>query len=227
MLCLVWPVSEAQVPSSARSRDAVARQESRLKQAFENKGLAWGSPVYLRIIKETSKLEVWVRDGRQFTHFESYDVCYFSGTPGPKTRQGDGQSPEGFYFVKPAQLNPHSQFHLSFNIGYPNAYDRSKGYTGDYLMVHGSCVSIGCYAMTDPKIEEIWTLIDAAFRNGQPFFRIHIFPFEMTADRLEKEQQNPWYDFWQNLKAGYDWFEERRVPPNVEVAGGKYVFGEG
>jgi murein L,D-transpeptidase YafK len=127
--------------------------------------------------------------------------------------------------VPPGRLNPWSQFHLSFDLGYPNAYDRAHGRTGGYLMVHGNCVSIGCYAMTDPFIEEIYTLVEAALRDGQPYFRVHVFPFRMTEANLERHQESEWFEFWQNLKEGHDWFERTGTPPDVKVQSRKYVFG--
>jgi murein L,D-transpeptidase YafK len=151
-------------------------------------------------------------------------VCYYSGDFGPKVRTGDNQSPEGFYFVQPRQLNPNSRFYLSFNLGYPNAYDRAHGRTGDALMVHGNCVSIGCYAMTDRSIEEIYALADAALRNGQAFFQVHVFPFRLTAEKLFRHRESRWYTFWQNLKEGYDSFEETARPPNVSIKNKRYVF---
>jgi murein L,D-transpeptidase YafK len=147
-----------------------------------------------------------------------------SGGLGPKLRQGDRQAPEGFYYVAPANMNPNSRFHLSFNIGYPNAYDRALGRTGSAIMVHGSWFSTGCFAMTDIKIEEIYALADAALRNGQRFFRLHVFPFRMTTRNLQRHAGSEWAEFWENLKDGYDFFESTKVPPNVLVRGGKYVF---
>ena len=91
-------------------------------------------------------------------------------------------------------------------------------------MVHGDCVSIGCYAMTDEKIEEIYTIADAAFRGGQPFFRVHIFPFRMTKQNMEQHKRSKWHGFWKNLKQGYDIFENERKPPNVIVRGKRYIF---
>ena len=122
-------------------------------------------------------------------------------------------------------MNPASSYHLSFNLGYPNAYDRAHRRTGSALMVHGECVSIGCFAMGNPAIEEIWTIATAAFRAGQPLFRVHVFPFRLDdAERLERERDNRWHSFWMNLKEGYDWFEKHGQPPNVEVESGRYVF---
>ncbi len=135
------------------------------------------------------------------------------------------KAPEGFYFVTPKRLNPHSRFHLSFNLGYPNTYDLAYGRTGSALMVHGDCQSIGCFAMTDEKIEEIYTIANAALRNGQKFFRVHIFPFQMNTENMKKHEKSKWYSFWKNLKEGYDFFEQNNhVPPNVEVVNKRYVF---
>lgn len=211
-------------PSTGRSRKAIARVAPSLRAQLAEQGLEYGAPVFMRIFKETAELELWVKKDSQFVLFKSYDICYFSGKLGPKRQVGDLQSPEGFYAVGPRQMNPASSFHLSFNLGYPNAYDRAHARTGSALMVHGDCVSIGCYAMTNEKIEEIYALADAALRNGQPFFRVHAFPFRMSDDRLEREKESPWYDFWSNLKTGYDFFERRKIPPNVEVTERQYVF---
>ncbi|MEW6078699.1 MAG: murein L,D-transpeptidase family protein [Thermodesulfobacteriota bacterium] len=214
----------ADLPSSRRSEDAIAKVKPVLEQELKDKGLNFGSPIYIRIFKETGELELWVKNSERFELFKTYEICFYSGGLGPKLMSGDQQSPEGFYFVKATQLNPNSQFHLSFNIGYPNAYDRVHGRTGSALMVHGNCVSIGCYAMTNKKIEEIYAMADAALRNEQPFFRVHIFPFRMTEINMNIHKQSEWFNFWENLKEGYDIFEAQKIPPNVLVKNKKYVF---
>lgn len=91
-------------------------------------------------------------------------------------------------------------------------------------MVHGDCVSIGCYAMTNAGIEEIYALANAALDNGQPFFRVHIFPFRMTEANMAEYGDHEWIEFWRNLKTGYNWFEEKKQPPNVEVENKHYRF---
>lgn len=212
------------IPSSRRAVKVIERVQPILDKELHKKNLHFGAPVYMRIFKESSELEVWVENNEKFELFRTYPVCYFSGGLGPKLRRGDLQSPEGFYYVKPGQLNPLSQFHLSFNIGYPNAYDRANGRTGSLLMVHGDCVSIGCYAMTDENIEEIYTLATGAFEGGQPFFRIHIFPFRMTDQNMNKHWGSRWIAFWKNLKEGYDVFEKDKRPPNVTVKNKRYYF---
>ena len=196
-----------------------------LKAAFKEKNLTWGAPVFIRAFKEENILELWVKSNEEKYHlFKSYPIAGASGKLGPKLREGDRQVPEGFYYVAKRQLNPRSTFHLSFNIGYPNSYDTAHNRTGSFIMVHGSDVSIGCLAMTDPFIEEIYTICDSALSNGQKFFRVHIFPFEMTEARMARASNDEWFEFWQNLEIGYRWFQEKKVPPNVKVEGRRYSF---
>ncbi len=225
LLLIMVNVSHAAIPSSDRSRKAIASVKAGLQVELAEQGLEYGAPVFMRIFKEPGTLEVWLQSKQgDFKLFKTYPICTFSGELGPKLAQGDQQAPEGFYFVRPGQLNPFSQFHLSFNLGYPNAYDRYHKRTGSALMVHGNCVSIGCYAMTDPLINEIYALANAALENGQPFFRVHAFPFALTDFNLEPYKNHQWYDFWRNLKEGYDWFEQKRTPPDVQVKQGRYTF---
>jgi murein L,D-transpeptidase YafK len=212
----------ADVPSSRRSREVVVRVQPALEKALAEKELKLGSPVFIRIYKDPAVLEVWLQKESKFDLFRSYPVCAFSGQLGPKLREGDGQAPEGCYFVTPGRMNPNSRFHLSFDLGFPNAYDRHHGWTGSHLMVHGNCVSIGCYALGDPAIEEVWTLCQAALKGGQPFFRVHCFPFPLTKEKLEKHRASPWHSFWVNLSEAFRYFEEHQVPPNVVVEGGNY-----
>jgi murein L,D-transpeptidase YafK len=181
--------------------------------------------IFIRIFKESSELEVWkeTADGT-FALLTSYDVCKWSGELGPKRKEGDRQAPEGFYTVAPAQMNPNSSYYLSFNIGYPNTFDKSLGRTGSHLMVHGACSSAGCYSMTDEAAGEIFSLARDSFRGGQRAFHIQAFPFRMTPENLARHRDNPNMDFWKMLKVGYDNFEITRQPPKIDVCGGRYVF---
>ncbi len=159
-----------------------------------------------------------------FELLDTWKIAFFSGELGPKMQVGDRQAPEGFYFVPPGMLRPTSSYHLAFNIGYPNAFDRANGRTGSLIMVHGNEVSIGCFAMTDPGIEEIYTLVSASLQAGQPYFRVHIFPFRMTDANFKAHRFSPHRAFWENLREGYDLFEKNRVPPEVSVRARRYVF---
>lgn len=206
-----------------RGTPVLARFENRLQE----KGVKAGSPVFIRIFKQESELELWLHDGKRFVHFATYPMCYWSGSLGPKLKEGDGQSPEGFYTVAAKQLNPNSRWHRSFNLGFPNQYDRSHGRTGSYLMVHGGCASIGCYAMTNPVVEEIWQLVTAALKNDQQRFSVHAFPFRMTASNMEWYADKRWSEFWSDLKRGYDLFEKSKVPPRVSVCDARYATAPG
>ena len=185
--------------------------------------VALGAPVFIRIFKLEFELELWIKRGDRFELFATYPICRWSGALGPKLYEGDRQAPEGFYTVDTPALNPNSRWHRSFNLGFPNALDRTYGRTGSYLMVHGGCGSVGCYAMTDPVIDEIRRLVTAALKAGQPRFHVHIFPFRMTPERLAERTRPQWALFWRDLKTGYDAFEATRLPPRVSVCQGRYV----
>jgi murein L,D-transpeptidase YafK len=182
------------------------------------------APIFVRIFKEESELEVWkARDDGRFYHFKTYPICTWSGELGPKVAKGDKQAPEGFYTVNSDQMNPNSQYHLSFNIGYPNVYDRTHNRTGEALMVHGNCSSAGCYAMTDALMEEIYSIAREALKGGQKGFDVHAFPFRMTEANMAQHKTDRWYPFWATLKQGYDHFEKNRLPPGVAVCESRYV----
>lgn len=218
-------IANTDIPSSKRSINAIKKVQNSVKKELQKNNFKLGSEAYIRIFKEENILELWLKKDKKFALFKTYPICNFSGDLGPKLKEGDNQAPEGFYFVKPNNLNPNSKFHLSFNLGFPNLFDRKHKRTGSFLMVHGSCVSIGCYAMTDKVIEEIWTIITAAFNKKQPFFRVHIFPFKMTNKNMQKYKDHRWFDFWKNLKVCYDKFTEyKNIPPNVMVKNKKYIF---
>lgn len=188
------------------------------------KGIEASSPIFVRIFKEESELEVWKQrpDGRYY-HVKSYPICNWSGELGPKVRQGDKQAPEGFYSVPRQQMNPNSQFHLAFNLGYPNAYDKALGRSGDFLMVHGKCRSAGCYAMTDALIEEIYALARESFIGGQEAIPVHAFPFRMTEANMARQVKSEHFGFWKTLKEGYDFFETTRTVPAIAVCQKQYV----
>jgi murein L,D-transpeptidase YafK len=182
-------------------------------------------PILMRAYKKESEIEVWKRgrDGR-YALLKTYPMCRWSGQLGPKIREGDRQAPEGFYTITPAQMNPNSQLYLSFNLGYPNEYDRAHGRTGSHLMVHGSCSSQGCFAMTDEAISEVYALARESFAGGQRSFQFQSYPFRMTAENLAKHRLDPNVAFWQNLKEGSDYFEVAKQEPQVSVASGQYAF---
>lgn len=213
-------------PGKERAAIAAAKVRPEMERDLSAAGLVFGDPVFIRAFKEERQLDLFVRNRKtkKFDLFRTYRIAGASGIPGPKLAEGDLQVPEGFYSVPPAAMNPDSQLHLAFNIGFPNEYDHAHQRTGSFIMIHGSCNSIGCLAMTDEKIDEIYTLCDAAHQGGQTFFRVHMFPFRMASGRMSRAAGDSNEEFWKNLKEGYDLFEKTHVPPDVSVVDGRYVF---
>lgn len=229
---IAWPVSEGYPSLLHWLRDRMTANteprydRSQLGRDLAQAGHAFGDPAHIRIFKQERRLELWLqRDDGRYALFRSYDICNYSGGLGPKLREGDRQSPEGFYRVGQLQLNPNSRHHLSFNLGFPNAYDRQLGRTGSALMVHGGCSSIGCYAITDAKVDEVYAVVEAALAAGQDAVDVHAFPFRLTAAAMAAQAGHRWLDYWANLKQGFDLFEQTATVPAVGACKGEYRFG--
>lgn len=195
-----------------------------LKQSLKQIGAKEGDPIFMRIFKEEKILELWVKVDGGYKLCKTYPVCAYSGELGPKLKQGDKQSPEGFYTITKKQLKPNSKYHLALNLGFPNQYDKYQNRTGTYLMIHGKCSSTGCYAMQNRQIEEIYKMAETALTNSQSSFQVHIFPFKMTPENMLAYRHHKWYLFWVNLKLGYDIFERYNVVPIVRASQEKYRF---
>ncbi|MFZ4796442.1 MAG: L,D-transpeptidase family protein [Bacteroidia bacterium] len=215
--------SYAQVPKSSLSKLAVTRNKTELQNELLQMKLEFGNQVFIRIYKQSNELEIWIKKEQAFALFKTYKICYYSGELGTKTKVGDGQAPEGIYKVFPNQMNPFSSYHLSFNIGYPNNFDQANGFTGSSIMIHGNCVSIGCFAMTNPIIEQIWTLMEAAFNQKQTFINVFIFPFKFENIDLNNYKNNSNYMFWKQLEPIDLAFNKSHKIPNVKVQNKKYV----
>lgn len=216
------------IPETRRIADRLTHPDpvSYRRAAFADldaRGLKPGMPVFIRIFKQTSELELWMESARGWQLFRTIPICRWSGRLGPKLKQGDKQAPEGFYTVSAAQLNPNSRHHLSFNLGFPNRYDRAHGRTGSFLMVHGGCTSAGCYAIRDHEVEVVYRLVEAALKAGQKQVEVHAFPFRLEKDRLARYRGEKWHRFWTMLQPGYEAFERERRVPKVKVADKSYV----
>lgn len=206
-----------------RAEDARRRVAPRLDVELRAIGSSLGAPVFIRVFKQPAVLELWVRASREFVLFERYPICAFSGALGPKTTEGDRQAPEGLYAVRREQLNPRSRFYLSFDLGYPNVYEAARGFTGDALMIHGNCVSVGCYAMGDAAIAEIYTLVAEALRHGQDAVSVQALPFHLDEERVARHASSPFHAHWRSLTEAYRAFERTRIPPHVDVTPRGYV----
>src|SRR5260221_1211607 len=197
----------------------------KLLAAMAAKDMDLKSPMLVRLFKQEDELEVWKQDrSGRFALLKTYPICRWSGDLGPKVREGDRQAPEGFYSISPAQMNPQSAYYLSFNTGYPNAFDKALGRSGSQLMVHGDCSSRGCYAMTDEQIAEIYSLGRESFFGGQRAFQLQAYPFKMTPLNMARHRNNPNMPFWKMIKEGYDHFEVTRQEPKVAFCEKKYEF---
>lgn len=179
--------------------------------------------MFIRIFKAESELEVWMQKGGQYVLFATYPICHWAGTIGPKLREGDKQNPEGFYSVGARQLHRIGRWPRSLNLGFPNTFDRAYGRTGSYILVHGGCSSVGCFAMTNAVMAEIFALTERSLKSGQVRVNVHVFPFRMTEANLKTHEKSPWIDFWRNLREGYDAFEVTKLPPRVGICDRRYV----
>lgn len=197
---------------------------AKLISTMKSKGMRLADPVMIRIFKQESELEVWKRASNgKYALLKTYPMCRWSGQLGPKKTEGDRQAPEGFYHVTKGMLNPESDYFLSFNLGFPNAYDRAHDRTGTALMVHGACTSSGCFALTNDGVGEIYALVRDALDAGQEAVQVQSFPFRMTPQNMAINRGDPNMDFWRNLEEGSDHFEATRQPPKVAVCGRRYV----
>ncbi|MER2264474.1 murein L,D-transpeptidase family protein [Methylobacterium oxalidis] len=189
------------------------------------KGTTASAPVLFRAYKKESEIEVWKKmSGGRFVHIKTFPICRWSGQLGPKRKTGDRQTPEGFYTVAKSQMNPNSRYYLSFDVGYPNTFDKAHGGTGSAVMVHGVCSSMGCFAMTDQVVGEIYAIARDALAGGQAAFQFQSFPFRMSAANMARHRTDPNIAFWRQLKEGSDRFEATGEELQVSVQGGRYAF---
>ena len=221
--------------SSFRVSNAFANKESILAKEFAEKNLVWpANYIYIRSFKFDSQLEVWVKNSLQdkYELFKTYRVCMQSGTMGPKRVQGDFQIPEGFYYIN--EFNPRSAYHLSLGLNYPNSSDKILSDSlrpGNGIYIHGSCVSIGCVAVNDSDVEELYVLSAYARAAGQEYIPVHIFPVKYNSKRSTDYlnaivKNNPFLEgFFGQLKTAYDLFEKTKQVPLVLVdQNGNYLF---
>jgi murein L,D-transpeptidase YafK len=213
--------------SSLKVAGVFNNKEDTLQKEFAAKGLVWPAKyVYIRSFKYDAQLEVWVKNEskEKYKLFKTYKVCMQSGTMGPKRLQGDYQVPEGFYYIN--EFNPHSNYHLSLRLNYPNASDRILSDSlrpGNAIYIHGSCVSVGCIPVTDDEIEEIYIISSYAKANGQDFIPVHVFPIRYNQKKSweyfrQSTKNNPSLEkFALQLKDAYDKFEDNRQVPIVMI----------
>ncbi len=205
------PVTCLGVDSDQLPTRATKELPPALLSLLRQKKMPKHSPILLRIFKEEAELEVWKQDTTShFQLLKIFPICRWSGDLGPKLHQGDRQAPEGFYTVTPDLMNPNSNYYLAINTGFPNSFDKANNRNGSLLMIHGDCSSMGCYAMTDEQIGEIYALARDSLL-GRPSFQVQAYPFRLTPANLARHRTHPQLAFWKMLKIGND---DAQAAPN-------------
>ena len=196
-------------------KEVRARRAADVKALVEQAGLTYPvDEVYLRAFKKERKLELWAsKRGQPMALVKTYDFCAASGELGPKRKQGDLQVPEGLYDVP--SFNPFSDYHLSMKVSYPNASDAVRSDAknpGGLIYLHGSCASIGCIAIEDAPIEEVYLI---AFDAKTRPIRFDIFPTRM--DDVVSLGDSPHVELWKELTPAYISFEQTKRPAKFRV----------
>jgi hypothetical protein len=202
-----------------RAEAAVVHKQAEVERMFADAGVAFPPKELLwRVFKDKHHLEVWANDtkGAPMKKIATYRACAMSGDLGPKHREGDRQVPEGFYRIE--YFFPDSAFHLAAKVSYPNALDRATGdpVPGGDIMIHGGCASIGCIALTDERIEELWVIGSSVIYKGEPI-HVHIFPSRDMDALIEDDAWAKNRAFWENLREGFQAFEADKRLPNIRI----------
>jgi murein L,D-transpeptidase YafK len=198
-----------------RFQNAEKDKRALVTELFKSKGLEFPNvDVFIRVFKNEESLELWAKpkQGTKCALIRTYKICSSSGNLGPKRRQGDGQVPEGCYYIN--RFNPYSNYYLSLGISYPNESDKitgGKGNLGGDIFIHGDCVTIGCIPITNYYIEELYLICAYAKNGGRERIPVHIFPIRMNVNGMAALKKyfagTTLISFWENLKHVYDKFE--------------------
>lgn len=212
-----------------RVREAYDVKWDNLQKELAKEQITGKFSLYIAAYKAEKRLEIWLKQSaqKQYKLFKVYPFCTLSGVLGPKLKEGDLQTPEGFYHI--AAFNPKSNFHLSLGINYPNSVDLLRSANekpGNHIYIHGNCVTVGCIPLTDEKIKEVYILAVEARNSGQNEIPVHIFPFKVTDTNLNNHLVAfPQHKvFWTNLQQGYAYFEKYRQVPKVTELKNTYQF---
>ncbi|PSV07895.1 hypothetical protein C0W96_01175 [Photobacterium kishitanii] len=181
---------------------------SLLETKFTSKGISYPpNKLALLSYKDTNLLEVWAaNEGKKYLLITNYSIEAASGVLGPKLREGDKQVPEGLYKI--TSFNPNSSYHLSMKLNYPNKFDQyyanieGRIEPGTNIFIHGKASSIGCLAMGDAAIEELFTLV---FDTGRSNTKVLISPTNPSINKLVVPAGSPSWteEFYQKIDVQY------------------------
>ena len=203
-----------------------AVREGLLAEELASKGLRLGSPIFLRVYKQSSKMELWIAQGPRYALFKTYRICRWSGALGPKMYEGDRQSPEGLYHITSEDLIVNPRWHRAMNINYPNRFDVVNGRGGSGILIHGKCGSVGCFAIQDGNVEEVYDAVRAALHNGQVSIPVLALPFSFAKYAPAVEDTLKLNEFWSDLRRADILFNRDHVPPTAWICDGRYYFAD-
>lgn len=225
-LLLSLPVCEGAMAARRGNGNSVEAVGMTLAAQFQEKGLTLGSAVFIRVYKQTSEMELWVQQGARYVHFKTYGICRWSGGLGPKMYEGDRQSPEGLYHITAADLIVNPRWDRAMNINYPNSYDVVNGRSGSGILIHGKCGSVGCFAIQDQNVEEVYGAVRAALNNGQAEIPVLALPFRFASVAPTVNDTLQLSEFWSDLRRADLLFERDRIPPTAWICDGRYYFAD-
>jgi murein L,D-transpeptidase YafK len=210
---------------------ARAEKDSLLQALLLEKKINGKFEIYVRAFKAEKELEIWVKplyepEDSLFRLLKSYVICSASGSLGHKNKEGDGQVPEGLYYIR--NFNPTSRFYLSLGLNYPSERDQIRGQKlglsaslGSDIYIHGDCVSVGCLALTDDYIKEVYLLAFWAQNMGQKQVPVHIFPAKTIVDKEKSAAIRVEFptevEAWDNLANILTFFEQNKRLPIVQL----------
>ncbi|WP_231427127.1 murein L,D-transpeptidase family protein [Pedobacter sp. Leaf250] len=240
LICLTFLLSLSIMANAQNNFKATQMKFERVEKAYAEKwetlqkfikaaGYGNDFSMLINAYKAEGKLEIWLKSktAKNYSLFRTYDFCAHSGTLGPKVIEGDGQTPEGFYYIN--VFNPMSNFHLSLGVNYPNTVDLARTgknrKTGGDIYIHGNCVTVGCIPLTDEKIKEVYVLGVEARNSGQDKIPINIYPFKMTDGNMKRyvTQFPAQLSFWKTLQPGYLAFEKNKKLAEIKEVKGNYL----
>jgi hypothetical protein len=170
--------------------------KTRLKPHFKRAGVSYPpQAIELLAFKKERKVELWAKDKNLWHYIRHYPIAASSGHLGPKLMEDDEQIPEGIYKIQ--FLHPFSRLHLSMKLNYPNDFDRlhaeidGREELGDDIYIHGKALSVGCLAIGDRNIEDLFVLVnDVGTQNVEVIIAPHDLRQKKTL--ITKDQQPEW-----------------------------------
>ncbi len=187
---------------------------SRLYPYFDEAGVTYPpEQITLLATKNDRQLELWALHNSNPVFIRKFQVHAQSGVPGPKLREGDKQVPEGIYQIE--GLNPNSSYHLSMKLNYPNEFDlkhakaEGRENPGSNIFIHGKAVSIGCLAMGDEAIEDLFVLVHDV---GRTKVNVVIAPSDPRESPLDARAKPAWVtELYETIEKEFQYYAQNET----------------